>query len=91
MATKTTNTTKNSNLFYQLYSTPQQIANSGFVCNSAIDESDTSADISNDQLQITDSNGDILAALDLTGIHSDGIQEYYTETKILGPQSAYLL
>ena len=91
MATKTTNTTKNSNLFYQLYSTPQQIANSGFVCNSAIDESDTSADISNDQLQITDSNGDILAALDLTGIHSDGIQEYYSETKILGPQSAYLL
>lgn len=89
MATSSTN--KNSNLFYQLYSTPNDLVQSGFVCNSAIDESDTSFDISKDQGEITDSNGNTLTSIDLSGIHSDEITEYYTETKILQPFSAYLL
>ena len=91
MAQRITNTTKNSNLFYQLYSKPSDLTSSGFTCVNAVDEADTSFDITNGEAQITDSNGDILSSLSLADIHSDGIQEYYTETKILAPQSAYLL
>ncbi len=91
MAQRITNTTKNSNLFYQLYSKPSDLTSSGFTCVNAVDEADTSFDITNGEAQITDSNGDILSSLSLADIHSDGIQEYYNETKILGPQSAYLL
>lgn len=82
---------KNDNLFYKLYSKPNDISNSGFVCNSAVDENDTSFDISGSEGQITDSNGDTLESIDLAQIHADGITEYYNETKIIGPQSAYLL
>ena len=39
-------TTKNKNLFYQLYSKDNSIANSGYVCQSALNENDTSFDIS---------------------------------------------
>lgn len=84
-------TSKNSNLFYQLYSTPQKVTDSGFVCNTAVDESDTSFDISGSEGTITDGNGDELASIDLSEIHADELSEYYTETKIIGPQSAYLL
>ena len=82
---------KNTNLFMKLYSTPSGYANVPFVCGNALDLSDTSADISNSELQITDSNGDIITSLDMSGIHAAGLTEYYTETKIIGPQSAYLL
>lgn len=84
-------TNKNTNLFYQLYSTSNDITSSGFTCSSAIDEADTSFDIVDGEGVITDSNGDELASIDMTDIHADGITEYYTETKILQPYSAYLL
>lgn len=84
-------TTKNKNLFYQLYSKDKTPVNSGFTCSSAINEGDTSFDISGTQGQITDSNGDILASIDLSQIHAAGITQYTVETKILQPHSAYLL
>lgn len=84
-------TTKNKNLFYQLYSRSNDVANSGYVCSTAIDENDTSFDITNSEGQITDSNGDILSSIDLSSIHVDGITQYNTETKILQPNCAYLL
>ena len=37
--------TSNKNLFYKLYSTPNNVINSGYTCNSAIDENDTSFDL----------------------------------------------
>lgn len=84
-------TTKNKNLFYQLYSRSNDVTNSGYVCSTAIDENDTSFDISDSEGQITDSNGDILSSIDLSGIHVDGLTQYNTETKILQPNCAYLL
>lgn len=84
-------TTKNKNLFYQLYSRSNDVTNSGYVCSTAIDENDTSFDITNSEGQITDSNGDILSSIDLSSIHVDGITQYNTETKILQPNCAYLL
>ena len=82
---------KNTNLFYRLYSKPGSLAQSGFVCNSATDETATSFDISGSNGVITDSNGNTLAKIDLSQIHAAGITEYSTETKIIGPQSAYLV
>ena len=82
---------KNTHLFYRLYSTPGQLAQSGFVCLNRVDETDTSFDISGSNGVITDSNGDTLAKIDLSEIHAAGITEYMTETKIIGPQSAYLV
>ena len=84
-------TTKNKNLFYQLYSRSNDVTNSGYVCQTAIDENDTSFDISGSEGQITDSNGDILSSIDLSGIHVDGLTQYNTETKLLQPNCAYLL
>ena len=84
-------TTKNKNLFYQLYSHSNDVVNSGYVCQTAVDENDTSFDISNSEAQITDSNGDVLASVDLSSIHAAGITQYNVETKILQPKSAYLL
>lgn len=83
--------TKNKNLFYQLYSTPNDITNSGFSCSSAIDENDTSFDISGDKAVITDSNGNKLAEIDLKPIHSEGLTEYKSETKVLAPYSSYMI
>lgn len=82
---------KNTNVFMQLYSKPGGYANVPFVCTSALDLSETSADITDSELQITDSNGNPVTSLDLSAIHAAGLTEYYTETKILGPQCAYLL
>lgn len=82
---------KNTNVFMKLYSTPSGFAKVPYACGSALDLNDTSADIVNSELQITDSNGNIVTSLDLSPIHASGLTEYYTETKILGPQSAYLL
>ena len=82
---------KNTNLFYRLYSTPSKIANSGFVCTNLLDETQTSFDITGSQGVITDSNGDTISSIDLSKNHASGLTEYYTETKIIGPQSAYLL
>lgn len=84
-------TTKNKNLFYQLYSHPNDVVNSGYVCSSAVDENDTSFDIVGSEGQITDSNGDVLASIDLSSIHAAGITQYNVETKLLQPKSAYLL
>ena len=84
-------TTKNKNLFYKLYSHPNDVVNSGYVCQSVVDENDTSFDISGSEGQITDSNGDVLASIPLSSIHASGITEYSSETKILQPKSAYLL
>ena len=66
-------TTKNKNLFYQLYSKNNNVANSGYACTSTINEKDTSFDISDSEGQITDSNGNILASIDLSTIHAAGI------------------
>ena len=84
-------TTKNKNLFYQLYSHPNDVVNSGYICQNAVDENDTSFDISGSDAQITDSNGDVLASVPLSSIHAAGITQYNIETKILQPKSAYLL
>ena len=84
-------TTKNKNLFYQLYSHPNDVANSGYVCQAAVDENDTSFDIIGSEGQITDSNGDVLASIDMSSIHAAGLTEYNVETKLLQPKSAYLL
>ena len=62
MATTST-TNKNSNLFYQLYSKSNDLTQSGFTCLSAIDEKDTSFDISGSNGEITDSNGNTIFIL----------------------------
>lgn len=85
------NNSKNTNLFYKLYSRTNDVAQSGYVCPNALDEKDTSFDITNSDGVITDSNGDMLSSISLEDIHAEGITEYYTETKIIAPQSAYLL
>lgn len=84
-------TTKNTNLFYQLYSTKNDITSSPYICSNTVDDSKTSFDISGSEAQITDSNGDILSSLSLGNIHVDEISEYNIETKILQPYSTYLL
>ena len=61
----------NKNLFYKLYSTPNNVINAGYICNSAIDENDTSFDIigsvsGGSAGTITDSNGNTLSNIDLT-------------------------
>lgn len=91
MGINASSTSKNTNLFYQLYSTSNDIVTSGFKCNSAVDEMDTQFNISDSNGEITDSNGDTVASIDMSQISADEVTEYYTETKILGPQSAYLL
>ena len=82
---------KNINLFKKVYPSKSDIIQAPFACQSALNESQTSFDVSGSDGDITDSNGDILSSIDLSQIHSEGLTEYYTETKILGPQSAYLL
>lgn len=64
---------------------------SGYVCRSAVDESDTSFDISDSNGVITDSNGNTLASIDMTAMNASGLTQYATETKIIQPYSAYLL
>jgi len=61
----------NKNLFYKLYSTSNKVVNSGYTCNSAIDENDTSFDIigsvsGGSAGTITDSNGNPLSNIDLS-------------------------
>lgn len=82
---------KNTNLFYRLYSTSQKLAQSGFVCTSRVDETETSFDITNSKGVITDSNGTEVSYIDLSQLHASGVTEYYTVTKIIGPKSVYLL
>lgn len=84
-------TTKNKNLFYQLYSTKNDIAESGYKCNSAVDDKYTSFDISGSDAQVTDSNGEVLSSLSLGNIHVDELTQYNIETKVLQPHSTYLL
>lgn len=84
-------TTANSNLFYKLYSTPNDVASSGFTCSSAVDENDTSFDIDGSEGVITDSNGNELGSIDLSEIHADGITQFNTETRVIQPHSAYLI
>ena len=86
----------NKNLFYKLYSTPNNVINAGYTCNSAIDENDTSFDIigsvsGGSTGTITDSNGNSLSNIDLSQIHAGGITQYTTETRILQPHSATVL
>ena len=64
---------------------------SGYICQSAVDESDTSFDIINDKGTITDSNGNVLAEIDMSKIHAAGITQYTSETKIIQPYDAFLL
>jgi len=79
------NSTKN--LFYNLYSTSNDIAPAGYTCNSAVDEKDTSFDIMStskgSEGAITDSNGDRLSTIDLTNVHAGALTQYTSETKIL--------
>lgn len=85
----------NNNLFYSLYSTNNAVAQSGYVCSNAINEDDTSFDISSSSQgsigTITDSNGKQLASIPLDQIHAAGITQYNCETKILQPWSCCLL
>ena len=91
---------QNTNLFYSLYSNSNKVQNSGYKCQSAIDENDTSFDITVGSTgdggsgafgSITDSNGKTLANIDLSSIHADGITQYNSETRILQPYSCCLL
>ena len=87
------NSTKN--LFYNLYSTSNDIVAAGYTCNSAVDEKDTSFDIMStskgSEGAITDSNGDRLSTIDLTNVHAGALTQYTSETKILQPYSCCLL
>lgn len=80
-----------SNLFKQLYSRDGAYQSSGYVCQSAVDESQTSFDISGSNGVITDSNGNTLASIGLDQIHVDDISQYNIETRILQPYSCYVL
>lgn len=85
----------NKNLFYSLYSSSNKTISSGYTCNSAVDESGTSFDItassSGSAGTITDSNGNTLNSIDMSAIHSEGLTQYNTETRILQPYSCCLL
>ena len=81
----------NSNLFYSLYSTSNDTITTNYKCNSAIDEHDTSFDISGSDGVITDSNGNTLSTISLADIHIDNLTQYNTETRIIQPHSCYLL
>lgn len=85
----------NTNLFYNLYSTSNNVTNAGYICSSAVDEEDTSFDITASSLgsagTITDSNGKTLANIDLSQLHAAGITQYNNETRILQPYACYLL
>ena len=85
----------NKNLFYNLYSNSNKTVSSGYICNSAVDESGTSFDItanSNGSAGvITDSNGNTLSSIDMSTIHTEGLTQYNTETRILQPYSCCLL
>lgn len=82
---------QNLNLFYNLYSKSNNVASAGYTCRSAVDEKDTSFDIINSEGVISDSNGKELANIDLSNMHADGITQYNVETRILQPNSCYLL
>lgn len=84
------------NIFYNLYSTSNNVVKAGYECNTAVDEKDTSFDITVNSLGqsagvITDSNGNTLTSIDLTQIHSSGLTQYNVETRILQPHSCYVL
>ena len=81
----------NSNLFYQLYSKSDNTVAAPYICSSAVDENDTSFDVSGDKGIITDSNGKELASIDLTPIHADNITQYGVETQVLEPNGYYVL
>ena len=86
----------NKNLFYKLYSITNNVVNAGYTCSSAINEEDTSFDITTSVSggsagTITDSNGNTLASIDLNDIHAGGISQYNTETRILQPHSCCVL
>jgi len=86
----------NKNLFYNLYSTPNNVVKSGYTCTSAIDEKDTSFDITTSATgdsagAITDSNGNIISSISLNDIHASGLTQYSSETRILKPHSCYVL
>lgn len=86
----------NKNLFYNLYSTTNNIANSGYICSSAIDERGTSFDITASATGgsngvITDSNGHTLNNIDMSKIHASQLTQYNTETRVLQPHSGCVL
>ncbi len=85
----------NKNLFYNLYSTNNSTVSSGYTCSSAVDESGTSFDITSNSSGsagvITDSNANTLSSIDMSKIHSEGLTQYNTETRILQPYSCCLL
>ena len=86
----------NKNLFYSLYSKSNNIVSAGYTCNSAIDEKDTSFDITvnsigNSAGSITDSNGNPLVSIDMSKIHAAGLTQYNSETRILQPHACYVL
>lgn len=86
----------NKNLFYNLYSKSNNVISAGYVCNSAINEEDTSFDITVNSLGnsagvISDSNGNTIMNIDMSKIHSEGLTQYNTETRILQPHSCYIL
>lgn len=81
----------NNNLFYQLYSHENNYVDVGYTCDSALDESQTSFDISDDKGVISDSNGDPLASIDLSDIHVNPVTNYSSDTKVLNPGGNYIL
>jgi len=82
-------------LFYDLYSKSNNRASAGYICTSAIDETQTSFDITANSGGsagvITDSNGNTLSSINMTEIHAEGLTQYNTETRILQPYTCCLL
>ena len=86
----------NKNLFYNLYSKSNNVISAGYTCNSAIDEGDTSFDITVNSTgksagTITDSNGNPLSSIDMSLIHATGLTQYNTETRIIQPYSCCVI
>ena len=81
----------NNNLFYQLYSNEKNYADVGYTCDSAINEKETSFDITDDKGVITDSNGNKLAEIDLSDIHVSPVTDYTSDTKVLNPGGSLIL
>ena len=80
-----------NNLFYDLYSHSKERVKSPYVCPNALDAAGTAFQIINRQGIITDSNGNTLSSIDFSGIYSDGITQYVSETKIIEPYSCVVL
>ena len=81
----------NNNLFYQLYSSENNYVDVGYTCDSAINESEISFDITDNKGVISDSNGNMLADIDLSKIHINPVTDYASNTKVINPGASFII